>query len=72
MMIWARIIDQTIIGPFKADGGVKLNSDSYCDFIDKSRIFKMKCVFMHVNVPHISKLSRELFFFCIKYVQERR
>ena len=36
VMIWAGIVDQTIIRPFKFDEGVKLNSANYCDFMDKT------------------------------------
>lgn len=70
-IIQAGIVDQTIIGPFKVDEGVKLNSDNYCDFIKKIffawyksqfHSFKVKCVFMHDNAPsHVSKLAHVLF-----------
>ena len=33
-MIWAGIVDRTIIGPFKIDEGVKINSASYCAFLE--------------------------------------
>ena len=48
-----------------------MNNDNYCDFMDKifspwykfqSQSFKVKCLFMHDNVPsHVSKLTREFF-----------
>lgn len=70
LMIWVEIVDQSIIGPFKVDEAVKLNSASYCDFMNKtffswhksqSSNFKVKCVFMHNNAPfHVSKLTCEL------------
>ncbi len=70
-MIWAGIVDQTIVGLSKIDEGVKLNYANYCNFIDKnffawyksqSRSFNGKCVFMHDNLPaHIAKLTCELF-----------
>ena len=36
MIIWAGIVDETIIRPFKVDEGVKLNSANCCDFMDKT------------------------------------
>ena len=30
-MIWTRIVNQTIIGPFKIDDKVQENSANYCD-----------------------------------------
>ena len=35
-MIWVRIVDQPFIGLFKVNEGVKLNSATDCDFMDKS------------------------------------
>ena len=35
-MIWAWIVDQTITIPLKANEGVKINSDNFCDFIVKT------------------------------------
>ena len=52
-MIWAGIVNQTIIGPYKVDEGIKLNSANYNNFIDEtfqSCSFKVKCVFMHDNI----------------------
>ena len=36
VMIWAGIIDQTNIEPFKVNKGVKLNSANYRNFMDKT------------------------------------
>ena len=61
-MIWARIVDQIIIGPFKVDEGVQVNSANYSNFMDKTYFawyksqscsFKMKYVFMHNNASKI-------------------
>ena len=69
--IKAGIVDQTIIGPFKIDEGVWLDSANYCDFMDKTffawykskpRSFKVKCVFMHEDAPsQVSKLTCKRF-----------
>ena len=69
VMIWAGIVHRTIIGPFKVDEGVKLNSVSYCAFLEKTflqwykaqpRSFKTKCTFMHDNAPsHASRLTKQ-------------
>ena len=68
VMIWAGIVDQTIIASFKVEG-VKRNVAN--DFMDKiffpcfkfqSRCFEVKCVSMHDNAPsHVSKLTSEFF-----------
>ena len=34
-MVWARIVDPTIIGTFKVNERVKLNNAKECDFMDK-------------------------------------
>ena len=38
VMICAAIVDRTIIGPFKVNEGVKLNSASYCQFLEKTSL----------------------------------
>ena len=35
VMIWAEIVNQFIIEPFKVNEGTKLISANYCDFKDK-------------------------------------
>ena len=67
-MIWAGIVGDRIIGPFKVDEGVKMNSVNYTAFLDKNffpwykaqtRSFKLKCMFMHDNAPsHASQYTR--------------
>ena len=69
IMIWAGIVDSEIIGPFKVDDGVKLNSENYCKLLDetffrwyksKSRTFKRDCIFMQDNAPsHASKATAQ-------------
>ena len=69
VMIWAGIVDRTIIGPFRVDEGVKLNSASYCEFLEKTffhwyngqpRRFRMKWTFMHDNAPsHASRFTKQ-------------
>ena len=69
IMIWAGIYGDKLIGPYKVDDGVKLTSQSYCQFLDKtffkwyksqSRSFKTKCVFMHDNAPsHAANATRQ-------------
>ena len=68
-MIWAGIVASTLIGPFKVDEGVKLNSVNYCKFLDgtfftwynkQSRKFKTNCIFMQDNTPpHASRLTSD-------------
>ena len=68
-MIQAGIVNQMIIGPFKVNERIKLNSAN--NFIDKtffawykphSCSFKMKCIFMQDNVPsNLSKFTHEFF-----------
>lgn len=68
-MIWAGIVGSTVIGPYKVDEGVKLNSVGYCKFLDgtffkwynkQSRDFKKNCIFMQDNAPsHASRLTSD-------------
>jgi transposase len=68
-MMWAGICGDKLIGSYKVDDGVKLTSQTYCQFLDKiffkwyksqSRSFKLKCVFMHDNAPsHAANASRQ-------------
>ena len=34
VMIWAGIIGDQLIGPFRVPDGVKLNSENYCQFLN--------------------------------------
>ena len=61
VMIWAEIINDSFVGPFAApDDGVKMNAESYVEFLKqkflpwckKKRLaLKRKIIFMHDNAP---------------------
>ncbi|KAJ1120314.1 hypothetical protein NDU88_008488 [Pleurodeles waltl] len=68
VLVWAGIIKDELVGPFRVEDGVKLNSQSYCQFLEdtffkqwyrkKSASFKKNMVFMQDNAPsHASKYS---------------
>ena len=67
-MIWAAIVGKKVIGPFKVDKGVKMNSEKYSSFLDANffrwrksqrRQFKANCIFMHDNAPtHASQYTK--------------
>ena len=67
-MLWAGIVKDRLIGPYKMDSSVKLNSETYSQFLNdtffkwykrQSRQFKLTCTFMHDSVPaHVSKFTR--------------
>jgi len=69
IMIWAGIVNDRVIGPFKVDDGVKLNSDNYCQLLERTffqwyksqkRIFKRDSVLMQDNAPsHAAKSTKE-------------
>ena len=61
VMIWARIVNQTIIGPFKVNEAIKLNSANYCDlkktffewYKSQAHSFKMYfCTIMPLKSSH--------------------
>ena len=68
VMFWAGIVKDRLIGPFKVDSSVKMNSETYSQFLDESffkwykrqsRQFKLTCTFMHGNAPaHASRYTR--------------
>ena len=68
VMIWAGIIGNEVIGPFKVEEGVKLNSVNYCAFLAQNfkpwllaqnEDRKEKLIFMQDNAPsHASKYSK--------------
>ena len=68
-MIWAGIIGNELVGPFKVEDGVKIDSAGYTQFLEKnlmpwmkkkSAAFKKNMVFMQDNAPfHASKFTRE-------------
>lgn len=41
IMIWAGIINNEVVGPFRVEQGVKINSENYCQFL-KSTLFKQR------------------------------
>ena len=67
-MIWAGIVGNRLIGPFKVEEGVKMNSEYYTSFFNanffqwyksQTRSFKIKCMFMHDNAPaHASQYTK--------------
>lgn len=36
IMIWAGIIGNELVGPFRVEDGVKMNSKFYCEFIEQN------------------------------------
>lgn len=68
VMIWAGIIGNEVIGPFKVEEGVKLNSVNYCAFLAQNfkpwllaqnEDRKEKLIFMQDNAPsHASRYSK--------------
>ena len=67
-MIWAGIVDEAIIRPFKVDEGVEMINANYCNFMDKTFFpwykshfysYKMKYIFTQdYTSSHTSKLTR--------------
>ncbi|XP_039618203.1 uncharacterized protein LOC120534678 [Polypterus senegalus] len=68
VLVWAGIVKDELVGPFRVEDGVKLNSQSYCQFLEdtffkqwyrkKSASFKKNMIFMQDNAPsHASKYS---------------
>ena len=35
VMFWVAIFDDKLIGPFRVEGGVKINAATYCGFLHK-------------------------------------
>ena len=70
VMIWAGIIGDELVGPFRVPDGLKLTAATYCEFLktalepwlDDLPLSRLKrAVFMHDNAPsHAAKL-RQLF-----------
>lgn len=68
IMIWAGIIGNELVGPFKLKDGVKMNSKSYCDFLEQyffewldnqSLAKRRSMIFMQDNAPsHASKFTK--------------
>lgn len=71
VMFWAGLLGNTIVGPFRVEQGVKLNSQNYCSFLSKnflpwyqrlSNEEKEILLFMQDNAPsHASKYSKTWF-----------
>ncbi|KAK7130479.1 hypothetical protein R3I93_019969 [Phoxinus phoxinus] len=68
VMVWAGIIKDELVGPFRVQDGLKMNSQTYCQFLEdtffkqwyrkKSASFKKTMIFMQDNAPsHASKYS---------------
>ena len=68
VMIWAGIIGNEVIGPFKVEEGVKLNTVNYCAFLAKNfkqwlqmqnNYRRQKLIFMQDNAPsHASRYTK--------------
>jgi len=66
VMFWAAIIKDEIIGPFRLQKGVKINSITYCEFLKtnflpwlRNRNDKNELIFMHDNAPaHSSRYTK--------------
>ena len=69
IMFWAGIIDDTLVGPFMVEEGVKLTSKTYCEFLEDNfcgwlenvpLTLRKKLVFMQDNAPsHSAKATKE-------------
>ena len=68
VLVWAGIIKNELVGPFRVEHGLKINSHTYCQFLKdtfikqwdrkKSASFKKTMIFMQDNAPaHASKNS---------------
>ena len=60
VIIWAGIINDAIVGPFSVPDGVKMNAESYVEFLKQNFLpwykkqrmaLKRKMIFMHDNAP---------------------
>ena len=68
VMFWAGIVNDELIGPFRVEDGVKINSENYCEFLNdhflpwfkkQPKKKKQSLIFMQDNAPsHVSKTSR--------------
>jgi transposase len=69
VMLWAGIINSSVVGPFMVPDGVKITAASYCDFLEgnfspwfasQKAAFRRKMVFMHDNAPsHAARLTTQ-------------
>ena len=68
VMFWAAIVNDELIGPFRVEDGVKINSVNYCEFLNdhflpwfkkQPKKKKQSLIFMQDNAPsHVSQYSR--------------
>ena len=68
VMFWAAIVGDQMIGPFRVEDGVKLNSEGYCDLLNANFVPWWKkhparqrklLIFMHDNAPsHASHYTK--------------
>lgn len=71
VMFWAGLLGNTIVGPFRVEQGVKLNSRNYCSFLTRnflpwyqrlSEEDKEPLIFMQDNAPsHASRYTKAWF-----------
>ena len=69
VMIWAGIINDQVVGPFRVPDGVKMKAQSYVAFLKENFLpwykqqplaLKRKMIFMHDNAPsHAARYTRE-------------
>uniref|UniRef100_A0A3Q3LHN4 Tc1-like transposase DDE domain-containing protein n=1 Tax=Mastacembelus armatus TaxID=205130 RepID=A0A3Q3LHN4_9TELE len=68
VLVWTGIVKDELVGPFRVEDGLKLSSQTYCQFLEetlfkqwyrkKSASFKKTMIFMQDNAPsHASKYS---------------
>ena len=68
MMFWAVIVGKSLVGPFRVQDGLKMNSQSYTEFLDANFFpwydsqtldFQESCIFMQENAPsHASRFTK--------------
>lgn len=71
IMIWAGIVHNKLVGPFRVPEGVKLNSANYCAFLEENvmpfiarqpKSWKNALIIQQDNAPsHASKFTKEWF-----------
>ena len=67
-MFWAAIVGDQMIGPFRVEDGVKLNSEGYCDLLNANFVPWWKkhparqrklLIFMHDNAPSHASITQK-------------
>jgi hypothetical protein len=73
-MLWAGIISNEVVGPFRVEQGVKINSENYCKLLGntlfkqwykkKAAAFKKKMIFMRTMLrpQYIAKICLHVLF----------